>query len=133
MKASVFLMHVGAAAMLLTAAGCKRHGDAAIQETKFPGMVTAGGGTSGQVMARSSKPKTDATYAGGTPGHAGGAEGNTGGAAMGGTTSETGQGPSSGVSKPGNGAAAQTGATQKPSGDSGNNPVKPEGTPAPGR
>jgi hypothetical protein len=115
--------------MLLSAAGCKRHGDDAMKETKFPGMVSAGGGTSGQVMARSSKPKTDATYAGGTPGIAGGAGGNNAGAAMGGTVRETGQGPSSGVSTPSSGTAAQTGATQKPSGDSGNNPVKPEATP----
>jgi hypothetical protein len=117
--------------MLLSAAGCKRHGDDAMKETKFPGMVSAGGGTSGQVMARSSKPKTDATYAGGTPGIAGGAGGNNAGAGMGGSTRETGQGPSSGVTPPSNGTAAASGATQKPSGDSGNNPVKPDATPAP--
>jgi hypothetical protein len=124
-------MHVAAAALLLSAAGCKRNGDAAIRETKFPGMVTAGGGTSGQVMARNGGPKTDATYAGGTPGLAGGAGGNNAGTAMGGTVRETGQGPSSGVSTPSSGTAAQTGANQKPSGDSGNNPVKPDAAPAP--
>jgi type IV secretory pathway TrbL component len=37
---------------------------------------------------------------------------------------ETGQGPSNGVSTPSSGTAAQTGATEKPSGDSGNNPVQ---------
>jgi hypothetical protein len=119
-------MHAAAAALLLSAAGCKQHGDNAMRETKFPGMVSAGGGTSGQVMARNSGPKTDGTYAGGTPGIAGGAGGNTAGAGTGGTTRETGQGPSSGISTPSNGTAAQTGATEKPSGDSGNNPVKPE-------
>jgi hypothetical protein len=124
-------MHVGAAALVLSAAGCKQHGDDAMRDTKFPGMVTAGGGTSGQVMARSSGPKTDATYAGGTPGIAGGSGGTTSGAATAGTTTETGQGPSSGVSTPSSGTAAKTGATQKPSGDSGNNPVKPDATPAP--
>jgi hypothetical protein len=119
-------MHAAAAALLLSAAGCKQHGDNAMRETKFPGMVSAGGGTSGQVMARNSGPKTDGTYAGGTPGIAGGAGGNTAGAGTGGTTRETGQGPSSGISTPSNGTAGQTGATEKPSGDSGNNPVKPE-------
>jgi hypothetical protein len=131
MKALVFLMHAGAAALLLSTAGCKQHGDNAMRETKFPGMVSAGGGTSGQVMARNGAPKTDATYAGGTPGIAGGAGGNNAGAGMGGTTRETGSGPSSGVSTPSGGAAAQTGATQKPSGDGGNNPVKPDAAPAP--
>lgn len=130
MKALVFLMHAGAAALLLSTAGCKQHGDSAMRETKFPGMVTASGGTSGQVMARSGGPKTDATYAGGTPGIAGGAGGNTAGAGTGGSTRETGQGPSSGVTTPANGSA-QMGATEKPSGDSGNNPVKPDATPAP--
>jgi len=130
MKALTFLMHAGAAALLLSAAGCKEHGDEAMRETKFPGMVSAGGGTSGQVMARNGGPKTDATYAGGTPGIAGGAGGNTSGAGTGGSTRETGQGPSSGVSTPANGAA-QMGATQTNSGDSGNNPVKPDAAPAP--
>ncbi len=82
-------------------------------QTKFPGQVTAGGGTSGQVMARSAKPETNAAYAGGTPGIAGGAGGNNAGAAMGGTVTETGQGPSSGVTAPVSGG--QPG--NKPSGD----------------
>jgi hypothetical protein len=102
-----------------------------MRETRFPGMVSAGGGTSGQVMAANGKPKTDGTYAGGTPGIAGGAGGNTAGAGTGGSTRETGQGPSSGVSTPSSSTAAQTGATEKPSGDSGNNPVKPDVAPAP--
>jgi hypothetical protein len=123
MKALVFLMHAGALALVLSAAGCKKHGDEAMQETKFPGMVSAGGGTSGQVMARNNVPKVDATYAGGTPGIAGGAGGNTSGAGTGGSTTETGQGPSSGVTKPADGSA-QMGATQKNSGDSGTNPVQ---------
>jgi hypothetical protein len=131
MKALVFLMHAGATALLLSAAGCKQHGDNAMRETKFPGMVSAGGGTSGQVMARNGGPKTDATYAGGTPGIAGGAGGNTAGAGTAGTTRETGSGPSNGVSTPSSGTAAQTGANQKPSGDGGNNPVKPDAAPAP--
>jgi hypothetical protein len=116
-------MHAGALALVLSATACKDHGDEAMRETKFPGMVSAGGGTSGQVMARNGGPKTNATYAGGTPGIAGGAGGNTSGAGTGGSTTETGQGPSSGVSKPADGPA-QMGATQKNSGDSGNNPVQ---------
>jgi hypothetical protein len=124
-------MHAGAAALVLSAAGCKQHGDSAMRETKFPGMVTAGGGTSGQVMARNGGPTTNATYAGGTPGIAGGAGGNTGGAGTGGSTHETGHGPSSGISTPSSGTAAQTGANQQPTGDSGVNPVKPDATPAP--
>jgi hypothetical protein len=122
MKAFTFLMHGAAAVLVLTAAGCKQHGDNGMRQTKFPGMVAAGGGTSGQVMAAHAGPKTDATYAGGTPGIAGGAGGNTSGAATGGTVRETGQGPSAGVSTPTAGTAQQ-GATEKPSGDSGNNPV----------
>lgn len=131
MSTRVFPAHAGLV-LLLLAAGCSRQGDAALRETKFPGMVTAGGGTSGQVMARNDKPKTDATYAGGTPGHAGGAGGNTGGAELGGSTKETGQGPSAGVTPPASGPA-QMGAEQKPSGDGGSHPVKPEPAPPAGR
>ena len=84
-------------------ASCRRaeapatHG---VIQTKFPGQMTAGGGSSGEVMARTARPETDATYAGGTPGIAGGAGGNTSGAETGGTTQESGQGPSHGVTQP---------------------------------
>jgi hypothetical protein len=103
MKALIFLMHVGAAAMALSLAGCDRHRTEShngVLQTRFPGEVTAGGGTSGQVLARAGRPVTDATYAGGTPGIAGGSGGTTGGAATGGTVQETGQGPSQGVTPP---------------------------------
>jgi hypothetical protein len=114
MKASTLALSILAAC--ITLAGCDRgHAnpkDGVIQ-TKFPGQLTAGGGTSGQVMARSAKPETNAAYAGGTPGIAGGAGGNNAGAAMGGTVTETGQGPSSGVTAPVSGG--QPG--NKPSGD----------------
>jgi hypothetical protein len=103
--------------MALAAAGCKQHGDHAQRKTKFPGMVTADGGTSGQVMAAHGGPKTNAGYAGGTPGIAGGSGGNTGGAATGGAVHETGQGPSQGATPPG-GAGAQ-GTTQVQPGDNG--------------
>lgn len=100
MKASVFLAAAGAA---LALAGCERGRHetvGGIVQTKFPGQVTAGGGTSGEVLARSAKPTTDATYAGGTPGIAGGSGGTTGGAATAGTVQESGQGPSKGTTQP---------------------------------
>ncbi|WP_449405723.1 hypothetical protein [Massilia phosphatilytica] len=106
-----------ALAVLLAATACKQHGDNAQRKTKFPGMVTADGGTSGQVMAAHAGPKTDAGYAGGTPGIAGGSGGNTAGAAMGGSVRETGQGPSQGVTPP-SGAGTQ-GTTQTQPGDNG--------------
>jgi hypothetical protein len=105
------------AALLLGVASCKPHGDDAQRQTKFPGMVTAGGGTSGAVMAAHGGPKTDAAYAGGTPGIAGGAGGNTSGAGTGGTTTETGKGPSQGVTPP-SGAGTQ-GTTHTQPGDHG--------------
>jgi hypothetical protein len=121
MKASTLALGLLAAYTLLS--GCDRgHAnpkDGVIQ-TKFPGQVTAGGGTSGQVMARSSKPETNAAYAGGTPGIAGGSGGNTSGAALGGTVVETGQGPSSGVTAPASGG--QPG--NKPAGDYGSKPAE---------
>jgi hypothetical protein len=126
MKASVFLMHGLACTLLLAASGCNRdRADAAtgVRQTKFPGEVTAGGGTSGQVLAHNAKPVTDATYSGGTPGIAGGAGGNTSGAATAGTVQESGQGPSSGTNQPA--SVGRPGATLPP-GDMG----KPA-TPAP--
>jgi hypothetical protein len=116
MKVSILALGVLAASIGL--AGCDRGHtnpkDGVIQ-TKFPGQVSAGGPTSGQVMARSSKPETNAAYAGGTPGIAGGSGGTTGGAALGGTVTETGHGPSQGVTVPA--SAAQGG--NKPVGDYG--------------
>jgi hypothetical protein len=111
MKASTLAFSFLAAAAAL--AGCDRghtNPKEGVIQTRFPGQVTSGGGTSGQVMARSAKPETNAAYAGGTPGIAGGA-----GAAMGGTVSETGQGPSKGVTAPASGG--QPG--NKPQGDYG--------------
>lgn len=94
-------------AALVVASACTRDepADAGIRKTGFPGMVTAGGGTSGEVIARSGKPVTDGSYAGGTPGIAGGAGGTTGGTATGGTVQESGQGPSGNTAPP---AARQT-------------------------
>ncbi|MDB5909030.1 MAG: hypothetical protein JWP34_3144 [Massilia sp.] len=90
------LVAIGVAAVL--AAGCTQQdnaaADAGVRKTGFPGVVTAGGGTSGEVIARAQKPSTDASYSGGTPYHAGGAGGNTGGTATAGAVQESGHGPS---------------------------------------
>lgn len=69
----------------LLGAGCDRGPkveDGVIQ-TKFPGQVSAGGGTSGEVIAQTSGEKQTAPPAG-TPGIPQGSGGNTGGAALGG-------------------------------------------------
>lgn len=81
-------------AVLLAACGDRHATSAAPLQTRFPGQVSAGGGTSGEVLARSSRPETNGDTTGGTPFHAGGAEGNTGGTATAGTVQESGQGPS---------------------------------------
>ena len=97
-----------AVVIVVLATGCSREqqtADAGVRKTNFPGMVTAGGGTSGEVIARSQKPATDASYAGGTPGIAGGAGGNTGGTATAGAVQESGHGPSGNTAPP---AARQT-------------------------
>jgi hypothetical protein len=85
---------------LVCSAGCNREGGAAaddIRQTRFPGQITAGGGTSGEVLARHSpRPGSGEATRGqapgqgvaGTPSIPGGAEGNVGGAAMGGSTSQ---------------------------------------------
>ncbi|MCC2957681.1 hypothetical protein LK542_18850 [Massilia sp. IC2-477] len=115
MKASTILISAMALAVL---AGCDRGRNPSvggIEQTKYPGQVSAGGRTSGAIIASTAKPVTDATYAGGTPGIAGGSGGTTSGAATGGTVQETGQGPTSGVTPP---SGAQPG-TQTQPGDHG--------------
>lgn len=99
-----------AASVIAGATGCMDRtrteaGDTGIRKTGFPGMIAAGGGTSGEVLARTQH-ATDATYAGGHPGMAGGSGGTTGGTATAGTVQETGKGPSSGVTPPGKTTAA---------------------------
>lgn len=56
-----------------------------VRQTRFPGQVTAGGGTSGETMSRT-QPAPRTPGPAGTPGIPQGAEGNVGGTAMGGTT-----------------------------------------------
>ena len=106
MISTKLIVLLGVAAVL--ASGCKRDDkatDAGMRKTAFPGMVTAGGGTSGEVIARHTKPVTDGSYAGGTPFHAGGAGGNAGGTATAGAVQESGHGPSGSTKPP---AAKQT-------------------------
>lgn len=80
-----------ASALLLAACGGKPSGNGSIAEsskvvqTRFPGQVTAGGESSGVVMAQA-KPAGGAKEDEGTPGIPQGSGGNTGGAALGGTT-----------------------------------------------
>lgn len=126
MKASTILIH-GALAASIVLAGCDRGRNASvggIEQTKYPGQVTAGGRTAGAIIASTAKPVTDATYAGGTPGHAGGAGGTSSGAETAGTVRETGQGPSTGVTPP---SGAQPG-TQLPGGDNDRPAAPPPGT-----
>jgi hypothetical protein len=92
MKACVFLMHGGRRC----AAPERRRLQAARRppsaRPSFPGMVSAGGGTSGQVMARNGGAEDRRHLCGGTPGIAGGMGGNTGGAATGGSRAGIGPG-----------------------------------------
>lgn len=69
----------------LLAAGCDRgpKTEDGVVQTKFPGQVSAGGGTSGEVMAQAGGKQTAPPA--GTPGIPQGAGGNVGGAALGGT------------------------------------------------
>lgn len=81
---------------LVVMSGCDREGEAGneVRQTGFPGMVSSGGMTSGEVMARAGKAK-DTPDPSGTPGIPQGAGGTTGGVQMGGTSGATG-GPTGG-------------------------------------
>jgi hypothetical protein len=68
----------------LALAACQRAADEP-QPTRFPGQISAGGGTSGSVMA-AAKPMDKAMREAGTPGIPQGAGGNTAGAKLGGST-----------------------------------------------
>lgn len=92
----LILMLAGAT---LAAACSPREDSYGQRQTKFPGMITAGGGTSGEIIA-SHKKATDGSYAGGTPYHAGGAGGTAGGTATAGAVAESGHGPSGNTAPP---------------------------------
>jgi len=87
-------------ALAVLASACSRENQYGQRQTKMPGMVTAGGGTSGEVIASSAKPTADGSYAGGTPFHAGGAGGTSGGTATAGAVAESGHGPSGNTAPP---------------------------------
>lgn len=72
--------------LLLALAACERSGDAASIDTRFPGQVSAQGGTSGQVMNPAVNASDPAAKAAGTPGIPEGSGGTTSGARLGGTT-----------------------------------------------
>lgn len=90
MSSKTFIIAVFA--VLLAAGGCSERTDLEaaskeVTQTKFPGMVTSGGDTSGQVLARAkSSDVSSSGEASGTPGIPEGSGGNTSGAALGGTT-----------------------------------------------
>ena len=73
------------AALAFALPGCTdRHRGAPVLETNFPGQVSAGGGTSGDVIARAPRTR-EVSEPSGTPGIPHGSGGNTSGAALGGT------------------------------------------------
>jgi hypothetical protein len=97
--------------MLAAIAGCGERSEAAsaadrVAQTRFPGQVTAGGGTSGEVIARAGGAKSGA-YPGGTPGIPMGSGGNTGGPATGGTVQQPSPGPSGNIPLPGGTAGSR--------------------------
>jgi len=93
---------------MLALAGCK--GDLAsndrMLQTQFPGMVTAGGHTSGEVMAANSPGGAVNPGPAGTPGIPGGAEGNTGGAGLASSVPKTTDIAANTTAPPGAGASA---------------------------
>jgi hypothetical protein len=72
----------GFSLMLLTGlAACDRNDPTRnVNQTKFPGQVTAGGGTGGEIMARTKHDTTVSKPVAGTPGIPQGSGGTTGGA-----------------------------------------------------
>jgi hypothetical protein len=76
-------------AVLLAACGGQKPASDGVMQTGLPGMITAGGHTSGEVMAANAPAAAVHPGPSGTPGIPGGAEGNPGGAAMGSTAPKT--------------------------------------------
>lgn len=109
--------------VLALAGGCNRGGSADNQskQTRFPGQVSAGGGTSGEVMARNSSDPKNPMAPSGTPGIPQGSGGNTGGAAMGGTSGATGGSTGGQPAAPSQPAGGYLGGTPRvPEGSGGN-------------
>jgi hypothetical protein len=77
------------AALLLAACGDRQAGKDGIRQTGLPGVETAGGHTSGQVIAATATAGPVNPGPAGTPGIPLGSEGNTGGAALGSSMPKT--------------------------------------------
>jgi hypothetical protein len=71
---------------ILSLASCRQANQPATEGTAFPGQVSTGGATSGEVIAQAGRQKPSTPGPEGTPGIPQGAGGNTGGPAMGGTS-----------------------------------------------
>jgi hypothetical protein len=102
----------------MAAASCSHHDETSrvaseVRQTHFPGEITAGGGTSGEVLARNQQ-ATQGAAKGGTPGTAGGMGGNTGGTATGDKAAQpaTEQAAKSAAGQPGAEGKARTGGQQ---------------------
>ena len=82
MRAALLLL----CAALVAACGDRQSTKNGVVQTGLPGMISAGGHTSGEVMATRSPAAAVTPGPSGTPGIPGGAEGNPGGASLGSTT-----------------------------------------------
>lgn len=102
-------------ALLTSLAGCGRGDDPPVRQTKFPGQVSAGGGTSGEVMARAGG-VANTPDSSGTPGIPQGSGGNVGGAAMGGTSTAAGTAGQAPAAAPSGTPGIPEGAGGNPSG-----------------
>jgi hypothetical protein len=74
--------------LLASVAGCGNRNSASdngVIQTRFPGQISAGGGTSGEVLSQAPRVASSGTPRG-TPGIPEGAGGTTSGAALGGTS-----------------------------------------------
>jgi len=92
---------IAALAFAVLSTGCGDGGSSGahgVAQTQLPGQFTAGGGTSGQVIARTGA--ATATQPAGTPGIPQGAGGNPGGTAMGGSTVAQAQSAPGGATHP---------------------------------
>lgn len=98
------LRTIAAASIGLALAGCGDRGAGtageAVRQTQLPGHVTAGGRTSGEVMAASAAPEAGARMPAGTPGIPLGAGGNVGGTAPGGVVGDAAQAAAAARSAP---------------------------------
>lgn len=110
------MKRVACLAALLLLAGCgPQSAREGVLQTKLPGHVTAGGLSSGEVMARAGRGSVEPGPAG-TPGIPQGAGGNTSGAALGGTTPAAPPGTSAAANAAAMPASAAQAAASAPAG-----------------